>query len=90
MPGLEISTEPSLPKVNRLLSVFSLPLALWATCLPGPPRAGASFRPASGWGSVVGSGLSRPGRSGRMAPSSHVGLDIFPDPHGGFRPDGLL
>lgn len=90
MPGLDISAEPSLPTVNRLLAAFSFPLTLWATRLPGPPRAGGSLRPASGWGSVLGSGLARPGLSGRIAPSSRAGPDIFLDPHGGFRPNCLL
>lgn len=80
----------SLPKVNRLLAVFSLPLTLWATRLPGPPRAGVSFHPASGWGSAVGSGLSRPEQSRQTAPSSRAGQDIFPDPRGGFWPSCLL
>lgn len=65
MPGLDISAEPSLPTVNRLLAAFSFPLTLWATRLPGPPRAGGSLRPASGWGSVLGSGRPRQARAKR-------------------------
>lgn len=37
MPGLEINTEPRLPKINSLLTVFSLQLTLLVRCLATAP-----------------------------------------------------
>ena len=87
MPGLEINTEPRLPKINSLLTVFSLQLTLLVRCLATAPcELGDGPAPASYWGSQWTQVSPEPQQLRGMAPSSQAVPDIFPDPAGAFQP----
>lgn len=90
MPGLEMNTEPRLPKINSLLAVFSLPLTLLVRCLAAAPcELGDAPAPASHWGSWWTQVSPGPEQLGGTTPSSQAVPDIFPDPAGGFWPGCL-